>query len=172
MDDLLINKIAPLCPFLYLTLRLVCKKYWKALDRKNIKEFGRIFSFYLKKDNVYSTFLLLKPEEQIFFVKAVEPEFRDYHTILLSAKRQEYPNKIVFWLDRLFEFKRIDRIIGQKNHQNFAEYVCQNMCRLKCCGNTWNNYLESLRRRWMLSFHAVNKVFILECFFFFSSLFF
>jgi hypothetical protein len=170
MDDLLINKIAPLCPFLYLTLRLVCKKYWKALDRKNIESFGRIFSFYLQKDNLYEKYTLLKPNEQIFFIKAVEPEFRDYSFVGL-AKHRGYAKGIGLRLDQPFEHRKIDLMIGAKNHRDFAEYVCQNTCQLKCCGNTWNSYLGSLRRNWTLAYDAVNKVFILECFFFFSSFF-
>jgi hypothetical protein len=164
MDDLLINKIAPLCPFLYLTLRLVCKKYWKALDRKNIKDFGRIFSFYLQKRDLYLTFSLLEDREQVFFIRALEPEFEGRYIVPISAKPIGYPRGIVFYLSPNLLDRPIDRIIGGKNHENFAEYVCQNMCQLKCCGNTWYNYLASLRRHWMLSYDDVNKVFILECF--------
>jgi hypothetical protein len=174
MDDLLINKIAPLCPFLYLTLRLVCKKYWKALGRKNIENFGRIFSFYLQKDNLYFEFSLLKPKEQVFFIKAIEPEFRDYSFDWLSKPRG-YPRGIVFYVPEAgnLHYNMIyNEMIGQKNHQDFAEYVCQNMCQLKCCGNTWHNYLTSLRKEWTLAYDAVNKVFILECFFLLLSSFF
>ena len=165
MDDLLINKIAPLCPFLYLTLRLVCKKYWKALDRKNIESFGRIFCLYLQKDNLYLKIVLVKPEDRMFFIKAVEPEFRDYPVIRLARYRGK--NKgFEFEFDRPFEHRKIDLVVGRKDHQDFAEYVCQNMCQLKCCGNTWNNLLALLRKEWMLSYDSIDKVFILECFFF------
>jgi hypothetical protein len=172
MDDLLINKIAPLCPFLYLTLRSVCKKYWKALDRKNIESFGRIFGFYLQKDNFEPTFSLLKTEERVFFVKAVEPMFIDCNLIRVLLKTQAYRNGIVFRVSEFFSLTGINDIIGRKNHQDFAEYVCQNMCQLKCCGNTWHNYLTSLRKEWTLAYDAVNKVFILECFFLLLSSFF
>jgi hypothetical protein len=176
MDDLLINKIAPLCPFLYLTLRLVCKKYWKALDKKNIESFGRILFLYLQKDNLYEKYTLLKHEEQIFFIKSVEPKFSDHYIIPISAKPRGYPKEIVFYVPatQYMYYSRIYcEMIGRKNHQDFAEYVCQNMCQLKCCGNTWYNYLTSLRKEWMLSYDSIDKVFILECFFlFFFSFFF
>jgi len=162
MDDILIYKIAPLCPFLYLTLRLVCKKYWKALiplsEKEDTKNFAILFKWYTQGLSSLD-FMSHSLNMCRFFVKAIEPKMRGYDFTFVSDHR--ISSSIIIQIPQYVRYNDIDKMIGRKCHQDFFEYICEHMCQLHCCGNTWIKYFNMCQRKWMISYDAVPKLFIL-----------
>lgn len=162
MDDLIINKIAPLCPFLYMTLRLVCKKYSQALlplyKKEDTKDFATLFKWYMQGVGA-EEFFQGNYNIQYFFVHAIEPTWRN--DFICTKTHERHPNNILIDSAHPISKYNINNMIGRKSHQDFCEYVCENICQLGCCGSTWVHFLGPKVREWAIAYDAEIRMFII-----------
>lgn len=163
MDDLIINKIAPLCPFLYMTLRLVCKKYRDKLlplsKKEYTKNFATLFKWYTQGVGA-EEFFQGSYTAQIFFVRAIEPTWRS--DFICAKTHERHPNKILIYSAHPTRKYNIDNMIGCKSDEDFCEYVCEHMCKLHCKGTTWTHLTGNECRRWRIGYDYVIKAFVLD----------
>lgn len=162
MEDLLINKIAPLCPFLYITLRALNRKFRSRLPLDRIRDFMVVSHLYLTG--------LREPydEEREFgyarLIHCLIPYFRPYSLEVSLWKIQG--KRCYFHRDRV-SFCPVgvgirEDILGLKRTDDFFEHLCKSHgCRLNCCESVWGDTRRK-EHRWMLSYDGFWKVYVIE----------
>jgi len=146
MEDLLINIIAPLCPFLYVTLRCLNRKFRTTLPLARVKEFLAVSHLYVTRmKDPY----VKEIHEEIYrvLIKGIIPTLRNREISIIPWPRDK--SKIAIDVDGARIMR--DHIIGRQRHDDFFEYLCKMYgCRLNCCSSVW----ETNRRidPWLLSF--------------------
>jgi hypothetical protein len=148
MNDLIIYKIAPLCPFLYITLRATCRKFRKALplDDKMVA-FLRWSRYY---HNQFDLLFYYVSSMRFRFVEALYPRLRGIylatHLGYLGAQRILLVNKP--------HGMQIERDLGQLSQADFFEFTCEMFCCLKCSGSDWSIYYDNAHT-WTMSYDTV-----------------
>lgn len=151
LDDILINRIAPLCPLVYLKLRSLCRKYRNALP---VPEFVMWMRYYCNPTCVPFFPDPLKRE----FLNALYPRLRNYPELELrdipSVFRPDM-TRVQIYLD-LPRGLNCERDLGRLTDGQFVDFICKRYCRLRCCCDLIMNDTTI----WTLSIHYGYRVLI------------
>lgn len=154
MDTIIINKIAPLCPFLYITLRAVCKKYRERLPLAFVEQF-------LLWSKQYQIRFLMADFRQL--IHAIIPWTREPQQSDMRASGTYEHGKSCY----LFHFNRFERVredlLGKMDPRDWYEYTCEHYgCQLGCKGPVWFGVYGHMAKSWVMSFEPVSRRYVLK----------
>lgn len=150
LDNILINRVAPLCPIVYLKLRSLCRKYRNALP---VPEFVLWMRYYtnpscepffpdtLKREFVVALYPILQrcPEVVLVDTPCLFPDVWCKAHICIALPRADYRDPHLYAL----------------KCSRFNAYTCMRYCRLMCC-----THLIDQNDHWTLSIHYDRQLFM------------